>query len=185
MALEREATVDDLRRVPGHAKAEIVGGRLVVMTPTGGRHSYAVGEIFASLRDYARRTGCGTAFPDNAGFIVTLPNRRSFSPDVALWTGGFITADFLEGAPLVAVEVRSPEEYGPVAERAIAAKIEDYFAAGTSVVWDVDVLRAGEVVVHRADSPTRSTTYGRGELADAEPTLPGWRMPVSDLFPPG
>jgi hypothetical protein len=23
---------------------------------------------------------------------------------------------------------------------------------------------------------------GRGEVADAEPALPGWRMPVDDLF---
>jgi len=36
MALKREGTIDDLRRVPGHGKAEIVGGELVLMTPSGG-----------------------------------------------------------------------------------------------------------------------------------------------------
>ena len=51
----------------------------------------------------------GMAFPDNVGFVVELPNRRSFSPDAAFWTGGAVTADFLAGAPIFAVEVRSPD----------------------------------------------------------------------------
>ena len=28
------------------------------------------------------------------------------------------------------------------------------------------------------------TTYGRLEHAEAEPALPGWSMPVADIFPP-
>ena len=44
---------------------------------------------------------------DNVGLLVNLPNRRSFSPDVAFWTGGPLTGKFLEGAPVFAVEVRS------------------------------------------------------------------------------
>jgi len=183
MALKREGTIDDLRRVPGHGKAEIVGGELVLMTPSGGRHGYAAGEIFASLREYSRRRKQGMAFPDNVGFVVELPNRRSFSPDAAFWTGGAVTADFLAGAPIFAVEVRSPEDYGDAAERAMAAKRADYFAAGTLVVWDVDVLRAQVVHVYRADSPTVPTTYARAERAEAEPAVPGWSMSVADLFP--
>ena len=182
MAFKREATIDDLRRVPDGGKAEIVGGQLVLMTPTGCRHGYAIGEVFVSLRDYARRTKRGIAFGDNVGFIVELPNRRSFSPDAAFWTGGPVTADFLKGAPIFAVEVPSPDDYGEAAERAMAAKRADYFAAGTTVVWDVDVLRAEVVHVYRADSPTAPTT-GRGEQAEAEPALPRWSMSVADLLP--
>src|SRR5881394_3993336 len=121
----REATVEDLYKVPD--KAEIVNGELVIMTPAGGLHGYAAGLIYASLLDYARRTGRGYALPDNVGFIVNLPNRRSFSPDVAFWTGAPLTAKFPEGAPLFAVEVRSEEDDGPLAERAMAAKRADYF----------------------------------------------------------
>jgi len=66
--------------------------------------------------------------------VVNLPNRRSFSPDVAFWTRGPLTAKFPEGAPIFAVEVRSQEDHGPAAERAMAAKRADYFAAGTLVV---------------------------------------------------
>jgi Uma2 family endonuclease len=179
-----EATVEDLYRVGEDVKAELVNGELVIMTPSGGLHGYACGQIFASLFDYARRTRRGIAIPDNVGFIVNLPNRRSFSPDAAFWTGGPLTPDFIEGAPVFAAEVRSKEDYGPAAERALAAKRADYFAAGTIVVWDVDILDKAVVNVYRSAQPDAPTHYHRGSQADAEPVLPGWSMPVDDLFPP-
>ena len=182
MAGEWEATIEDLSRVKG--KAEIVRGELRLMTPTGGLHGYAVLEIAASLREYGRQTRRGYALADNVGFIVNLPNRRSFSPDAAFWTGGPLTGTFIEGAPVFAAEVRSDDDYGPAAERAMAEKRADYFAAGTLVVWDVDVLKEQVVRVYRASDPTMPTTYRRGEVAEAEPSLPGWSMPVDDLFPP-
>ena len=91
---------------------------------------------------------------------------------------------FVEGAPLFAVEVRSEGDYGPQAEREMAQKRADYFAAGTLVVWDVDLLSDDVVRVYRADAPDRPTLYRRGEVAEAEPAVPGWTMPVDDLFMP-
>ncbi len=182
MGGKRQAIIEDLYRVRG--KAEITRGELVLMTPTGGLHGYAVVEIVASLRDYARRTKRGVAFGDNVGFTVDLPNRRSFCPDAAFWTGGPLTAKFIDGAPLFAVEVRSEDDYGPVAERAMADKRADYFAAGTLVVWDVDVQKEQAVRVYRASAPMKPTTYRRGEHAEAEPALPAWSIRVDDLFPP-
>ena len=57
---------------------------------------------------------------------------------------------FFEGAPVFAVEVRSEGDYGPRAEAAMARKRSDYFAAGTLVVWDVDLLSEDVVNVYRA-----------------------------------
>ena len=181
MVGSRQAGVDDLYRIPG--KAELVNGELIVMSPGGGSHGYAAGVINASLLDHARRTRRGIALPDNVGFIVNLPNRRSFCPDAAFWTGAPLTAKFVEGAPILAVEVRSAEDYGPAAERAMAAKRADCFTAGTMVAWDVD-LRAMQVNVSRSTDPARPAIYGRGQQAEAEPAVPGWSMPVDDLIPP-
>ncbi len=124
----------------------------------------------------------GYAYTDNVGFIITLPHRRSFSPDAAFFTGERRGMKFLQGAPIFAVEVRSEDDYGPRAERKMAQKRADYFAAGTLVVWDVDLQSADVVRVYRADSPTAPTIYRRGEEAEAEPALPGWSMPVDELF---
>ncbi len=89
---------------------------------------------------------------------------------------------FLTGAPIFAVEVRSENDYGPQAEQEMAEKRRDYFAAGTLVVWDVDLLSDDVVRVYRTTDPTNPTIYRRGEIAEAEPAVPGWRMPVDELF---
>jgi Uma2 family endonuclease len=179
MSTKTEATIEDLYKVEG--KAELVNGEIVHMSPTGGAPNYAASEIFVSLRLYAKRTKTGYAVSDNAAFVVDLPNRKSFSPDAAFYTGE-MTMKFFEGAPVFAVEVRSEGDYGPKAERAMARKRGEYFAAGTQVVWDVDLLSAEVVRVYRANDPDHAQVYRRGETAEAEPAVPGWTMAVDDLF---
>jgi Uma2 family endonuclease len=182
MATKTPATIEDLYQVPDNGKAEIVNGELVLMSPTGREPGYAGDEIFVSLRQHSRLTRRGLAVGDNKGFVVNLPNRLSFSPDAALYVGPRSGMRFYEGAPVFAVEVRSEGDYGSAAEETIAAKRADYFAAGTQVVWDVDLLSEEVVRVYRSDSPDKPTLYRRSEVAEAEPAVPGWRMPVEDLF---
>jgi Uma2 family endonuclease len=181
MSTRIEASIDDLYRVPG--KAELVGGEIIIMSPTGGFANYAAGEIYSSLRAHVRRTQRGHASTDNLGFVVDLPNRKSFSPDAAYFTSR-LSEKFVQGAPAFAAEVRSAGEYGPAAEREMADKRADYFAAGTLVVWDVDLKDSDVVRVYRASDPEHPTIYRRGEVAAAEPAVPGWSMPVDDLFSP-
>jgi len=182
MSTRTEATIDDLYHVPEDGKAEIVNGELVLMSPTGDMPNTAAFEIAVSLRSYARRTKLGRAYTDNAAFIVNLPNRRSFSPDAAFYVGPRSGAKFLEGAPIFAVEVRSEGGYGRRAERAMAEKRADYFAAGTLVVWDVDVLVEEVIKSYISNDPENPIVFHRGEVADAGAALPGWSMPVDDLF---
>lgn len=180
MSTRTEATYEDLARIKG--KAEIVNGEIVLMSPTGGLPGYASWEIYSSLRAYGRRTKAGYAIGDNVGFKVNMPNRRSFCPAAAFYTGQ-LQMGFLDGAPVFAVEVRSEGDYGPAAERAMAQKRADYFVAGTEVLWDVDLLSGDVVRVYRASDPENPKIYGRGEEAEAEPAVPGWSMSVDDLFP--
>ena len=180
MSTKVEATIEDLYKVKG--KAELVNGEIILMSPTGWLPHYAGDEIFSSLRKYNKRRKLGRVVSDNAAFVVNLPHRRSFSPDAAFHIGADPGMKFFEGAPVFAVEVRSEDDYGPRAERQMAAKRADYFAAGTLVVWDVDLLSDDVVRVYRASDPERATLYRRGEIAEAEPAVPGWTMPVNDLF---
>jgi Uma2 family endonuclease len=181
MSTKTHATVEDLYRMHGGGKAEIVNGEIVQMSPTGDMPARAGGSIYVSLRGVERTAG-GRAYPDNVGFRVDLPNRKSFSPDAAFYTGPPSGMKFLQGAPAFAAEIRSENDYGREAEAEIAAKRADYFAAGTLVVWDVDLLSVDVVKVYRADDPENPKVYRRGEVAEAEPAVPGWRMPVDELF---
>jgi Uma2 family endonuclease len=182
MSTKVTATIEDLYKEPG--KAELVNGEIIRMPPTGNEPGYAGDEIFVSLREHSRRTGVGLAVGDNKGFRVNLPHRESFSPDAAYHTGPLTGMKFFEGAPVFAVEVRSEGDYGPQAEQKIAQKRADYFAAGTLVVWDVDLLSEDVVKAYRAADPENPTVYRRGDVAEAEPAVPGWRMAVDDLFLP-
>jgi Uma2 family endonuclease len=181
MSAKTEATVQDLFKTKG--KAELVNGEIVQMSPTGGLPNYAAVEITISLREYVRRTKKGHAVGDNSAFIVNLPKRKSFSPDAAYYIGP-LTMKFFDGPPVFAVEVRSEGDYGLLAERQMAEKRADYFAAGTKVVWDVDLLNDDVIRKFQAANPNTPEVFRRDELADAETAVPGWRMPVNDLFSP-
>lgn len=183
MTTKVQATVEDLYHIPEHGKAELVNGEIVRMSPTGFWPSRAGSHIFMSLYEHERRTKSGHAIADNAGFIVNLPNRKSFSPDAAWFTGKTTRMRFLEGAPIFAVEVRSEEDYRPGAERRLAAKRRDYFAAGTLCVWDVDLLNPDVIKSYHHDDPENPIIFRRGDIADAGDAVPGWSMPVDDLLP--
>lgn len=176
-----QTTIDDLYHVPEDGNAEIVNGMLVLGEPAGAMHGRASFKIAVSLSQMERLLK-GRAYADNVGFIVNLPNRQSFCPDAAFHTGTVIDEDFIDGAPVFAVEIRSKGDYGRSAEKKLAAKRADYFDAGTLVVWDVDVIREGWIRVYHANNPEVPTIYRRGEIAEAEPAVPGWRMPVDELF---
>jgi Uma2 family endonuclease len=185
MTMKTRATVADLYAVPDNAKAELVNGEIVLMSPTGAVPGRAGGRIYRSLDDYEQQTGRGFAFPDNVGFIVNLPSRRSLSPDAAFHPGPLpVGGEFIDGAPVFAAEVRSENDYGPLAEREIARKRADYFAAGTQVVWDVDILRDREIRSYSASDPDTPLIFRAGDIAHAEPARPGWTIVVDDLLPP-
>lgn len=174
------ALIDELFRI--EEKAEIINGRVVKFMATGSEPGYAGDEIFASLREFAKRTKIGRAIGDNKAFVVDLPHRKSFSPDAAFHIGKITGMRFYEGAPIFAVEVRSEGDYGKTAERKMAEKRADYFAAGTLIVWDVDILGDDVIKSYSAENPTEPRIFRRGEIADAEPVLPAWTISVNDLF---
>ena len=203
MTVKTQATIEDLYHVDD--KAEIVNGEIIHMPPTGFLPGRTGGAVYRSLSEHERKAKSGFAIPDNVGFHVHLPNRESFSPNAAWFTGEPTGMRFLEGAPIFAVEVRSEEDYGPVSEpravatgsndgkseamlknpmteRAIAAKRADYFAAGTLCVWDVDLLSSDVIKAYHANDPENPLIFRRGEMAHAGEAVPGWSMPVDDLF---
>ena len=153
--------------------------------PSGELPIIAAGNIFINLHGHAKTTGQGRAYTDGLGYTVPelSSGRESFSPDTSYYDGLFPVnrMRFIEGAPNLAVEVRSENDYGDAAELAMAAKRRDYFEAGTLVVWDVDPL-AETVTVYRATDPMNPVVFRRGDVADAEPAVPGWRMKVDDVF---
>jgi Uma2 family endonuclease len=184
IARQGTATLDDLYRVEG--KAELVGGRIIHYVGSGDLPCEIALEIALHLRAYAKQSGVGKAYGDGIAFAM-IPalssGRQSFSPDASYYTGPLPKnrMRFVEGAPIFAVEVRSENDYGPAAEIEMAAKRDDYFEAGTKVVWDVDPV-AGTIAHYTSPTPQPAQIFTAGQTAHAEPALPGWRLPVDELF---
>ena len=180
---QARATLEDLYQTPG--KAELIGGRIIPYMATGVRPNEVAGNIYVSLRSHSAKTKRGKAFTDNMGYAVAeLPSgRESFSPDASYYDGPLPMnlMRFIESAPNFAAEVRSENDYTALAELEMFAKRSDYFLAGTLVVWDVDPI-AETIKVYRASSPQQATIYRRGDIAEADPAVPGWRIAVDEVF---
>ena len=68
MNVATQSTIAELYELADGRKAELVDGEIIIMPPTGDMPAQAGSEIFVSLRLYARSTGRGRAYNDNAGF---------------------------------------------------------------------------------------------------------------------
>ena len=186
MLTKTRATVEDLYNAPG--KAELVNGELVEFMATGINPAKSGREnLLKSPERHEDETGRrrGLALIMQ-GFLVDLPNRESFSPDVA-WIVGEApdTMKFGRGAPALRGRSAQRKRLRPSwrNDDYRRPKSDDYFAAGTLVVWDVDLLGSDAVIrKYRSDAPDHPTVFARDEEADAEPAVPGWRFPVSRLF---
>ena len=182
MVTGQHAAVSYLYPIVEDRQADQVHEELAPPSPDGGRPVRAGRRVFASLLQYEEEHGGGCAFPDGVAFLAPCSDHEAFSPDAAWFVGKVDSLQIVAGAPQFAVEIRGGNDYGPAAEGVIAVKVAEYFAAGAVVVWDVD-LRGPEVItVHRSAAPDNPIRYRLGQVADAEPAVPGWRFPVDRLF---
>lgn len=83
--------------------------------------------------------------------------------------------DFLGQAPDIAVEVVSPSDR--MAD--VNAKVAEYLAAGTSLVWVVEPGRK-TVTAYNADRSARLLI--EGDELDGGDVLPGFKLPLSEIF---
>ena len=178
---ERQATIADLYRTEG--KAELIDGRIILYSPKGRASCLAKDKILYCLHKHAEKTGEGEANSTCLGYVIPrLTNgRESFCADTSYYRGPLPDDpwSFIYGPPTFAVEVRGEPDYGPVADAERTAKREDYLQAGTLVVWDVDPLAYTITCFRRNQSPV---VFHRGQTADAEPAVPGWRITVDEVF---
>ncbi len=178
------ATLNDLYRV--EARAELIAGRIVHLGASGFRPARVAFEIVIQLDAYATARGVGIAFSGGLAYALNPPlrnGRQSFSPHASYYVGPPPSnrMSFVEGTPTFAVEVRNIDDYGPDAEIERQAKRADYFEAGTLVVWDVDCMARTVVSYHTAPA-TPVAIFQPGDIATAEPAVPGWQPAVTELF---
>ena len=174
-------TADDLLRLPrGRARHELVRGELRTMPPGGWDHGQEGFDVAFSLAAHVRSRGLGSVAAGDTGFLLTRDPDTVRAPDVS-----FVRAErvpprgthprYFEGAPDLAVEVISPNDlYTEVDE-----KVAEWLEHGTKLVFVVNPRRR-TVAVHRSDGSVRVLTIQ--DTLDGEDVVPGWTLPVRDIF---
>jgi Uma2 family endonuclease len=176
----RPITAEELWRMPGDRRRELVRGEVREMAPSGFDHGVLVDNFQVSLSNHVRANKLGIVVGAETGF------RLSRNPDTVRGVDvGFVRADrmpkagrptsYWEGAPDLAVEVLSPND--TVEE--IEAKVDDYFGAGCPMVLVINPRRRTLTVHRPGQQPLvlrESDTFEAGEV------VPGFRCAVAALF---
>lgn len=178
---ERLMTADDLMRLPDDGQRhELVRGELRTMPPGGWGHGRRSLRIAASLDRFVEAHGLGGVVAGETGFRLTTNPDTVRSPDAAFLRhdrleGVDLERGFYPGAPNLAVEVISPNDlYTEVDE-----KVAEWLEHGCQMVLVVNPRRR-TVAVHRPGQPVR--ILGDADTLDGEDVVPGWMLPVREIF---
>ena len=175
-------TAEDLYDLPddGRHRYELVRGVLVVSEPPGFTHGDLSVQIASLLRAYVQPRKLGKVVGE-VGYVLERGPDTVRGPDVSFVRRervptGPAADKFVEGAPDLVVEIRSPSDR----PGEIADKVAGYLARGASFVWGVDPRRR-VVMVHTPDGHTR--LLRDGDTIDGGGVLPGFTAAVGELLP--
>ena len=182
-ARRRLMTAEELFELPDDGyRSELVDGEIIRMTPTGAEHGVLSIRIGRLLDEHVSAQGLGVCCGAETGFILRRDPDVVRSPDAAFVAAARIPKTgiprtYWPFAPDLAVEVVSPSD----GLAAVQARVAEYLAAGTRLVWLVEP--AAEVVrVYR--SPHDLHVLRDDDELNGDDVLPGFRCVVKRLFLP-
>jgi Uma2 family endonuclease len=178
MAIETKLiTAEELFRMSDSSGFELVDGELQKMSPSGREHGWIAGKIHIRLGAFVEEHKLGETMIAECGFVIRRDPDTVRAPDVAFvckerWTGGIT---YFEGPPDLAVEVISPTD----AYTEVDQKVREWLRAGTRIVIVINP-RNQTAAIHR--SLTESTHIDIDGSLDGGTVVPGWTLPLRDLF---
>jgi Uma2 family endonuclease len=172
-------TAADVLDRPEFRYGDLVAGSFRISEPPGGVHGRLATRIAGLLETFVARDRLGTVLVES-GFLLAEDPDTVRGPDVSFVArerleSGRIPAGFIQGAPNLAVEIKSPSD----TQAEMLRKVADYLEAGAEAVWVVDPSTE-TVAVHRSSHPPR-TCSGRDRLA-GDGALLGFACPVRNVF---
>jgi Uma2 family endonuclease len=158
---------------------ELVRGEVVEMSLPGELHGVVCANVTAILHNYMRQRRRGRVLCNDPGVILEKDPDTVRGPDVAFFDDGRaydqLNPKWMEGVPVLAVEVLSPNDrIGKVTRR-----INEFLRAGTRLVWLLDP-DACDVTVYR--SGQNNQVFEDNQELTGEDVLPDFRCPVADFF---
>jgi len=171
----------DLSLIPDDGfRYELVRGELRKKAPASYDLGRYAGNVASNLGPYVKANKLGVICIADTGFLISSNPDTVRAPDLAFISQSRIdeigkVKSFFPGPPNLAVEVISPSDtYSEVQE-----KVFDWLEAGARMVIVVDP-RKRAVTVYR--SFTEITVLTENDVLDGGDVVPGWSMPVRDIF---
>lgn len=181
MATTRLMTVDDLEALPddGHVW-ELIDGELQRREPMGGRHADLGAGVLARIWWFLREHPLGRALNAEAIYLLQRDPQLAVKPDVSFVREDRLPAGDLYDKPLelvpdLVVEVVSPNDRAGNVER----QIQRYLRFGVPLLW-VFWPRRRAIAVYADGRLVRE--LGEGDELDGGDVLPGFHVPVAELF---
>ena len=181
MVTARPLSADDVERMGSAGeRMELIDGVLREKEGVSLRHGEIEYEIGWPLYAHVKRNRLGRVYPSDTQFVVLRDPDEILIPDLA-----FVRADRLPSEakrwliapfpPNLAVEVASPNDN----DQKVAEKLDLYDRAGVPLVWVVRPRQRTVEVRPRGQPPF---TLGEGDTLDGGDVVPGFRLPVADIF---
>jgi Uma2 family endonuclease len=176
----RPITGEELAELPNVGPCELVEGRIVPMSPTGGEHGRVEGNIFEVVRAFAREHGLGKVLVGEVGIFTRRNPDTVRGADVAFISNeGYgrlgSRTGFLDVAPELVVEVLSPHD----SAAGLTQKLREYFQAGVRLVWVADP-EAKAILAYRSVTDVRE--FRESDVLPGDDVLPGFTVGVARLF---
>jgi Uma2 family endonuclease len=182
MVATRLRTAEEFETMPDPGdgrRYELVRGEVVPQMPTGFEHLQITGLLIYHLNALVVPGNLGVVGGEG-GFILERGPDTVRAPDVVFVRTervpqGEAARHFVELAPDLAIEVRSPSE----SLNDLRQKADEYLAAGSRMVWIFDPLPQ-IVIVKTPDGGER--TLNRDDELDGGEVLPGFTLRLSQIF---
>ena len=178
-----DLTVKDLEKLqidyPNY-RMELVGGEIIFMSPSGLESDEIALEIAAQLRNWVRPRKLGRVIGSSGGFRLPNADGDIRAPDASFIRAEKLprsTEDYAELVPDLIFEVKSKSDKLPK----LRQKIQDFIELGT-VVGVLVAPRSRTMEVYRYQQ--EKIVLKDGDILEVEEILPGWKLPVVEVWPP-
>jgi Uma2 family endonuclease len=172
-------TGEELALLPDLGPCELVNGRIVPMSPTGGEHGRVEFNFGDAINSLARSRKLGKVFVGEVGIFTRRGPDTVRGADVAYLSNeryerlrskqGFLDA------PDLVVQVLSPHD----SAAGLTQKLREYFAIGVRLVWVADP-DARAVLAYRSLTDVREIRDT--DRLSGDDVLPGFEVAVASLF---
>ena len=160
---------------------ELVDGKIIVMGPSDVYASEVGARLIRFLGNWVDPRRLGRVLDSSGGFILPITKNNLKAPDVS-----FILADrlrrspryFAQMVPDLMVEIKSQSDR----IQPLQDKIQQFLSLGTQVGILIDPDKETVTIYYPDDS--NPVVLGNSDEVEIPELLPGWSVPVVDLWPP-